>query len=342
MLKTKWMWTAVVLSTFLALSGCAREADEKVSEAEQDLEEAWEAEKAAAVEEMRKIENSVSEDLDAIRTRAQELEARGEEAAAEAYHAIADRLEAARDEAAREIRALEQATADTWRAARDSAQEAVKKLEDVWMEEKKAVLAEMNKLLEATSERVAAIRDRAVELEEEGKEAAARAWHTMADRMEAARDAAARDIRIIEEASARGLRKAEHLAADAFYVAIGAAALGVDELYTLESHAAAFLADVKDDFVVGARAAWDKTGEELELAKEKMIAAEQAGEEAVRQEWHEIVTDLENARENAAEVLRRLEEAGEGAWQEEKHGFVEAYHDLRDASARAVERLREA
>ena len=160
--------------------------------------------------------------------------------------------------------------------------------------------------------------------------------------MAAARDAAARDIRLVEQPAARGLRQAEHLAADAFFVTIGAAALAVNELHELGSHAAAFVAEAKDDFVAGARAVWEKTGEELELAKEKMIAAEQAGEEAVREEWQEIVTGLETARENAAEELRRLEEAGEGAWHEMKHGFVEAYHDLRDASKRAAERLSEA
>ena len=85
----------------------------------------------------------------------------------------------------------------------------------------------------------------------------------------------------------------------------------------------------------------EKTGEEPELAKEKMVAAEQAGKEAVREEWHEIVTGLENARENAAAELGRLEDAGEDAWHEMKHGFVEAYHDLRDASERAAKRLSE-
>ena len=47
----------------------------------------------------------------------------------------------------------------------------------------------------------------------------------------------------------------------------------------------------------------EKTGEEPELAKEKMVAAEQAGKEAVREEWHEIVTGLENARVATAALI---------------------------------------
>lgn len=321
-----WTVCAVLAACLLFASGCAREAEEKVAEAGQDLQQAWEAEKAAAAAELRKSVDAISEDIAGIRARAAELEAKGEAAAAAAWHGAADRMAAARDAAAREIRALEDAGADAWQAASDSASAAVAKLGDTWETEKAAAVAAMKKTVDAASEKAAAMRARAVELEKAGAAAAADAWHRMADGLETARDAAAREVRAVEDA-----------AAGALHVAVGTAAVAVVGVEELLSHAAAFTADAWHDFVAGARSIVEKSERELAWAKQKLIDAEEAAEE----EWHVIVAELEEKQQAAAAELKKIEEAGEDAWSEMAHGFVAAYHDLRDASRRAVDRLGE-
>ncbi len=321
MARTHWNWIAVALAALMMASGCAREAEEKVAEAGQNLEEAWQAERAAAAEEMHKAVDAISEDIQVIRERAARLEAAGAAEAAKAWHATADKLAAARDAAKQDIRALEEATADGWQAAHDKASAAVAKLDSVWETEKAAIAAQMRESIDEASEKIEAARARAAELEQAGAEKAAAAWHRMGERLASARDAAAEDVEELENA-----------AAGAWHAAADAASDSVVKLGQMGRHAEAFAAATKDAFVAGARRVVEMAEKDLTWAKEKLANAD----DAAKEEWHQLVTEFEEKQQVAAAELRKVEEASGDAWADMAHGFVAAYHDLHDAGAKAI------
>ena len=312
----RWSLIVVSVASLLMAGGCAKEAEEKVEQAGQDLAEAWEAEKAAAVRELNLAVEKTSDDIAAIRERAARLETQGAAAAAEAWHSMANRMEAARDATVGEINALENAGAETWADARDAAADAVAKLDASWEAEKAAIAQDAREFVDATSENVAAMRERAAELEAAGANAAAAAWHRAAEKMEQAGEAASREIEALENATA-----------DEWHAAADAASDAVAEGEEMGAHLESFAVEVKNKFVEVAQSIIDTSVQNLQLA-----AAD---------EWQEIVAALEEGQRQAAAELKKVEEAGEGAWAELRHGFVAAYHDLRDANRKALEHLKE-
>ena len=161
---------------------------------------------------------------------------------------------------------------------------------------------------------------RAQALEEEGAERAAVAWQRTIERMESARDTAHENVVALEQAGA-----------DAWHDAAIAASEAVNEVEEIGSHAQAFAADVKDDFIAGVRSVVEKSEAELARARARLDEAE--GE--AKEEWQAVVDNLEEKYANAKAEADKVEEAGADAWGDLRHGFMEAYHDLADAVAEA-------
>ena len=147
---TSRLYPLLLISSMLLLAtGCSQEAEDKVAEAGQDLQAAWQAEKEAAVEQMKATMESVSEDVDAVRNRARQLENEGEAAAAMAWNDVAEKLESAQDAAANDLQALEDAGADTWQSARDRAQASMERLDETWDEGRAAIAASFRESVDA-------------------------------------------------------------------------------------------------------------------------------------------------------------------------------------------------
>lgn len=202
--------------------------------------------------------------------------------------------------------------------------EAEKDLEEAWKAERDAAVSEMKKGIDGASREIELMRARAVELERAAQADAAAAWNSAADRLAEARDAAAREVQVLEKAGAEAWESTKQ-----------AAAATTRTLERASARAAAFAADAKEEFVAEARAAVEEVDRELAWAKEKLAAADGA----VRKEWQVLVDELERERNRTVAELHKIEEAAADAWAEMRHGFVAAYHDLRDASKRAMKSL---
>jgi len=210
--------------------------------------------------------------------------------------------------------------------AADKVGEAEHDLAEAWEAERDAAVAEMKASIDATSREIEKMHERIAELEAEGQAEAAEAWRRTAAGLEAARDAAAREVEVLEKAGAEAWESTKDSAAAA-----------IKELERVGERAAAFASEAKDEFVAEARAAVEEGERELAWAKEKLAEAD----EAAREDWQKVVNKLEQKQRKLVAELQKIEEAGSDAWAELRHGFVAAYHDLRDASKRAMKRLGE-
>ena len=206
-----WM---IGLSVFLMLgAGCAREATEKVAEAGRDIDDAWKAEKNAAVRLMTQSVDASARQIEEMRAKAAAFEQAAANDAARAWRRMADGLEAERVAAARDLQAAEGAAKEVWEGAHTAAKAATQRLEragkraaaltaetkDEFVAEARAIVAEGEQELTWARAQLAAASD-----------ATRKDWQTLVADLEARQKRAAAELHRIEAADASALAELRH------------------------------------------------------------------------------------------------------------------------------------
>lgn len=226
-------WLIVVTTALVLAFGCAPEAADKMVEAEQDLAAAWQAERDAAVAEMKAGITAADERIAAMRAHAAELEAQAEAEAAAAWRRTADHLAEARDAAAREVAALESAGAQAWQSTKDGAAKAVAAMEHAGRraeafaaETRDAFVAEARAVVEEGERDLAFAMQKLAEADEAAKED----WQKIVNELDEKQRAAVAELARIEAAAADAWADLRHGFVAAYHDLRVASAKAVEDL----------------------------------------------------------------------------------------------------------------